>query len=267
MTRSFPEIEHYLSEYAGLNPAAIPGLVGRAVERRLAQKHLNDSSEYLQLMRSSQTEFDSLLEQVLVPETWFFRYPDAYQYMKRWAVNRLQEPDRTPLRKLKIFSVPCSTGEEPYSIAIALLDAGLRPEQFQIDAADISHTALKKARTGRYTPNSFRGTDLHYRDRYFIRQSEEYELKENVLSLVKFFLWNAQEPPPPQVKSSYDIIFCRNLLIYFHPTAQKKMIGTLTQLLDSRGLLFAGHAEAGPLLSPAFRALAPMKAFVHGKQQ
>ena len=266
MTRSFPEIEHYLSEYVGLNPAAIPGMVGRAVERMLTQRKLDDASEYLQLMKSSRKEFDSLIEQVLVPETWFFRYPEAYQYLQRWALRQLQEQATTRTRKLKILSVPCSTGEEPFSIAIALLEAGLQSEQFQIDAADISQAALEKARTGRYTHNSFRGAGQHHRDRHFIRESGNYQLNKNIRELVKFFLWNVQEPTPPQIKSSYDIIFCRNLFIYFHPTAQKKMIATLTQLLDSRGLLFAGHAEAGPLLSPAFRALAPMKAFVHGKQ-
>jgi chemotaxis protein methyltransferase WspC len=265
MTRSFPEIEHYLSEYVGLNPSAIPGIVGRAVERMLTQKKLDDAEEYLQLMKSSQREFDDLLEQVLVPETWFFRYPEAYQYLQRWALTRLQEQSSVRPLQLKILSVPCSTGEEPYSIAIALLEAGLRSEQFRIDAADISHTALEKAKTGHYSQNSFRGTGQHYRQRHFTKESGNYQLNENILKLVRFFLWNVLEPPPSQIKSSYDIIFCRNLFIYFHPTAQKKMIATLTQLVDSRGLLFAGHAEAGPLLSPAFRVLAPMKAFVHCK--
>ena len=266
MTRSFPEIEHFLSQYAGLNPAAVPGMVGRAVERMLTQRNLDDASEYLQLMKSSQKEFDSLLEEVLVPETWFFRYPEAYQYLQRWALTRMQEEATTRQRKLRILSVPCSSGEEPYSIAIALLEAGLRSEQFQIDAADISHTALEKAKIGRYSQNSFRGPGQHYKHRHFVNESGNYQLNTNILELVRFFLWNVLKPPPSQVKSSYDVIFCRNLFIYFHPAAQKKMIAVLKRLLDSRGLLFAGHAEAGPLLSPAFHALAPMKAFVHGKR-
>lgn len=261
MIRSFPEIESYLSEYAGLNPGAMPGIIGRAVERILVEKQLEDPSEYLQIMRCSPKEFDSLLEQVLVPETWFFRYPEAYRYLQRHVASRL---DPNPY-KFRILSVPCSTGEEPYSIAISLTEAGLRPTQFLIDAADISHTALQKARKGEYTGNSFRGTDLTYRNSYFDARSDHFQLQPRILELVKFFSWNVLQPAPPQLKSNYDVIFCRNLFIYLHRQAQRKMIATLKQLLKADGLLFTGHAEAGPFLSPAFRPLIPMKAFVHCK--
>src|SRR5262249_46449070 len=143
----------------GINPEATPGMISRTVERVLADRKYNDAEELLLDLKASRKAFDLFLEQVLVPETWFFRYPDAYQYLKRWARQQI-----ATRKHLRILSVPCSTGEEPYSIAIALFDAGLTPQQFTIDAADISSNALKKAQAGIYTNNSFRGTDLLYRD-------------------------------------------------------------------------------------------------------
>ncbi len=261
MIRSFPEIESYLATYVGLDPDATPGMVGRAVERILAEKQISESSEYFQLLKSSKLELEYLLEQVLVPETWFYRYPDAYHYLKRWAGAQQNAPNR-----LRILSVPCSTGEEPYSIAMTLTDAGLPPEKFLIDAADVSSKALQKADEALYSQNSFRGSDLAYRERYFQKDSGLFRLNTNIRKLVKFFVWNVQEPLPKEAKSRYDVIFCRNLFIYFHHAAQRRMIATLKQLLDPHGLLFAGHAEAGPLLSPAFQSIPPMKAFVHCKQ-
>jgi chemotaxis protein methyltransferase WspC len=204
---------------------------------------------------------DELLETVLVPETWFFRYPDAYHYLSRYVSTAL--PHRRAFGKIRILSVPCSTGEEPYSIAMTLLDSGMSAGQFQIDAADVSATALEKAQKARYTQNSFRGTNAKHPGRYFEKDSGQFQLRPEILRLVRFFHWNVQERPPAGIGPGYDIIFCRNLFIYFHRPAQKQMISTLKQLLDEDGLLFSGHAEAGPLLSPDFQPIPPMKAFVH----
>jgi chemotaxis protein methyltransferase WspC len=261
MTDTFPEIESYLRDSVGLDPEATPRMIGRAVDRILSEKQIHDPLEYLEILKSSKTEFAYLLEHVLVPETWFFRYPEAYHYLRRWVSSQPVQKNR-----LRVLSVPCSTGEEPYSIVMTLLDAGLSPEEFLVDAADINAKALEKARTGEYTENSFRGFFLTHRDRYFEKDSHYFQLKKSVTSLVNFFPWNVQQEEPAGLRPRYDIIFCRNLFIYFHRAAQKKMLLTLKQLLDVDGLLFAGHAEAGPLLSPVFRPIPPLHAFVHCKR-
>ncbi len=257
MTDSFPEIESFLRDSVGLDPDATPRMISRAVDRILSEKQIDDPALYLEILKNSESEFDYLLEHVLVPETWFFRYPETYHYLRRWAYGRTKQ--------LHILSVPCSTGEEPYSIVMTLLDAGLLPHQFKIDAADINARALEKARAGAYSQNSFRGFFLTHRDRYFERPPQDFRLKETLPPLVNFFLWNVQQESPPELKERYDIIFCRNLFIYFHLEAQKQMMRTLSQLLADDGLLFTGHAEAGPFLSPFFRPVAPLNAFVHRK--
>jgi chemotaxis protein methyltransferase WspC len=259
--KCYSAIETFVRESTGINPDATPGMMNRAVERILADRKYNDPEELLLDLKASKKVFDSFLEQILVPETWFFRYPEAYHYLKRWA--RQQITNRKPLR---ILSVPCSTGEEPFSIVMALLDAGFNRQQFIVDAADISLIALKKAEAGLYTENSFRGTDLFYREKYFQEKDSVFQLLPAIRSSVNFFVWNVQEPPPSSLKRHYDVIFCRNLFIYFHSTAQKRMKNLLNDLLDAHGLLFTGHAESGLLLAPIFRSLPPARAFVQCKK-
>jgi chemotaxis protein methyltransferase WspC len=261
MTDTFREIEAYLHDAVGLDPAATPRMIARAVDRILSEKGISDASHYLEMLKTSESEFDYLLEHVLVPETWFFRYPEAYHYLRRWVHDQSAR-----LSRLHILSVPCSTGEEPYSILMTLLDAGLSPEQFMIDAADINATALEKARAGRYTQNSFRGFFLTHRDKYFEKRADDFQLKETLPPLVNFFVWNVQGEIPLELKPRYDVIFCRNLFIYFHPLAQKQTMLVLHRLLDAEGLLFTGHSEAGPFLNPLFRPILPLNAFVHRRR-
>jgi len=236
-------------------------MISRAVERVLADQNYNDVEELLLNLKASKKHFDSFLQHVLIPETWFFRYPDAYHYLKRWARQQI-----VSRKQLRMLSVPCSTGEEPFSIAMALLDAGLYRQQFTIDAADISLNALKKAEAGIYTGNSFRGSDLFYREKYFQERDAVFQLSQEIRSSVNFFAWNVQEPPPHALKKNYDVVFCRNLFIYFHAAAQKKMKTLLKDLLNADGLLFTGHAESGLLLAPVFRSLPPARAFVQCKK-
>jgi chemotaxis protein methyltransferase WspC len=258
---SYRAIEDFIRETTGINPDATPGMISRAVERALAEQKYNDAEELLLNLKASQKHFDSFLENVLIPETWFFRYPDAYHYLKRWARQQILSK-----KHLRILSVPCSTGEEPFSIAMTLRDAGLVRQQFTIDAADISLHALKKAEAGIYTGNSFRGSDLLYRERYFREKDAAFQLSPEIRSSVNFLAWNVQEPPPHGLKKNYDVIFCRNLFIYFHAAAQKGLKTLLKDLLNADGLLFTGHAESGLLLAPVFRSLPPARAFVQCKK-
>ncbi|MEM9161942.1 MAG: CheR family methyltransferase, partial [Cyanobacteria bacterium P01_F01_bin.4] len=141
------------------------------------------------------------------------------------------------------LSVPCSTGQEPYSIAIALLEAGLTPNQFEIQAIDISHQALTLAKRARYDSYSFRTPYPYNQQRYFYPHRGNQQLDASIQKLVQFRQGNVidrllQDPPSP-----YNIIFCRNLLIYLTPTARHQTMARLEQWLSPTGLLFLGHAE------------------------
>lgn len=138
---------------------------------------------------------------------------------------------------------------------MALLDAGLHPNQFVIDAVDISAYALRIARNGRYGRNSFRQKDLGFRDRYFAAVKERYELIEEVRACVQFQQANLLAPDFLAGVAPYDVIFCRNVLIYFDVPTQALVLKTLDRLLDTSGFLFVGPSEAfvtrGSGLAPA----------------
>ena len=161
---------------------------------------------------------------------------------------------RSSGRPLNVLSIPCSTGEEPYSIAMALLDAGIQADRFKIAAVDISEKALERARQGVYGQASFRGTDLFFRNRYFQRKGDTYQLVEPVKGKVFFKVGNIMER---QFATGlpYDVIFCRNLMIYMSPAARNQTLETMSRLLDDKGIFFCGHAERQTAIDWGFEAI------------
>ncbi|MBE0545584.1 MAG: hypothetical protein IH623_29965 [Verrucomicrobia bacterium] len=262
-------LEQKLREEIGLDPAAIGRAVfARTVRRRLTTLGLDGLSEYLQLLESSALEREELIEALVVKETWFFRDREPFHAFARLAREWLaQHPGET----LRALSVPCATGEEPYSLAMALLDAHVPPERFTIDAADLSQRALAQARQAVYGKNSFRGADLGYRARHFTpipclpdRPASGYALNPQVRERVRFhpanllgadFIGNAEgtrlkaEGGPAGIKplafslQPYPFVFCRHLLIYFDRATQARALAKLADLLPPRGWLFVGPAE------------------------
>jgi chemotaxis protein methyltransferase WspC len=123
------------------------------------------------------------------------------------------------------------------------LDMGILPEQFQIDAVDISKQSLEKAKKGIYTRNSFRGDYLKFQSRYFIQKGTEYHLSEQIKNTVNFSYGNLLDPNFLSDKKPYDIIFCRNVLIYFDDISKNLTIKKLYSLLKAEGILSVGAAE------------------------
>lgn len=184
-------IEEMLRQKLGLDTNSIGSrIVARAVKQRQAVCQVGDRTAYLKLLQSSPQEFNQLIEEVVVPETWFFRDKEPFVYLR----NYLHEWRSHSSEQLRILSVPCSTGEEPYSIAITLLDAGLMPHQFQIDAVDISQVALAKAKQGIYGKNSFRGVEQQMIQRYFQAVEGRFELQSIVRESANFIWGNVLEP-------------------------------------------------------------------------
>jgi chemotaxis protein methyltransferase WspC len=156
------DFESLLKEMMGLDSATVgSATVERAVRIRMARVGVDRREDYWQQLRSSKAELQELIEAVVVPETWFFRDPAAFTALVRLAVAESRPP--TPANVLRLLSIPCSTGEEPYSIVMALFDGGFSPEQIQVDAVDISARALFQAKHGVYGSNSFRGQNLVFR--------------------------------------------------------------------------------------------------------
>src|ERR1051326_67464 len=241
------KIEKMLRETIGLDAASIGcGSIGRIIRLRMKNFGWTDTVAYREVLRQSQDEWEELVEAVIVTETWFFRDPEAFGVVVDEA--RTLQPGST----LRALSVPCSSGEEPYSLAIALKDARIDMRRFRIDAMDISARVLERARKGVYSKNSFRGKDLAYRERYFHSTKEGFVLQPEIRKCVKFFEGNLLDSNFSTGQGTYDFIFCRNLLIYFDRPTQKKALERLETLLAPSGVLFVGPAEQPLALEHGF---------------
>lgn len=243
------DFEALLQQHLGLDAASVGAeLIERAVQERQLACQLAAREAYFEHVQRSPTELQELVEAVVVPETWFFREREAYAAL----VNALGERSfAEPSRRLSLLSLPCATGEEPFSMAMALLDAGIPEQRFAIDAVDISERALRRGRNGVYAKNSFRGVDLGFRDRHFELVSSGYRLSERVRRKVSFQQGNLLSADA-MLGKRYDAVFCRNVLIYLDPAARQRAQRVLSALLVEDGLLFVGPAEASTLSAELF---------------
>lgn len=235
-------IEALLRKEIGLDAASIGStLIERTIRLRMKQHGLKQVQAYRDLLANSPEELRELIEAVVVTETWFFRDREPFNAFVQIALNEWLP--RNPAGPLRTLSVPCSSGEEPYSLAMALLDAGVPDTRFAIDAVDISVNALARAEKGVYGRNSFRGRDLAFRDRHFHQSKEGLELNPSVRATVKFRRDNILDDGFLAGSAPYDFIFCRNLLIYFDRSTQVLVLEKLHRLLARDGVLFVGPAE------------------------
>jgi chemotaxis protein methyltransferase WspC len=264
MQEAREKITALLEQSIGLKSSAIGvSTLERAVHTRMRVTDCRDVETYLDLLNSSFMEMRRLVEEVVVPETWFFRDQEPFTFLADVVVHSEKDLTKDIFR---ILSLPCSTGEEPYSIAMTLLLAGVAPSSFYIDAVDVSGRVLERARLGVYRDNSFRTSDLSFRDIYFTRTAEGFVLQKGVRDKVRFLQGNIIQPGFIGSLGRYDVVFCRNVLIYFNEEAQKLAIEALHQALVPGGILFTGHAEASLLFNSRLFTFAHAKAFAFRRQ-
>ncbi|MBE8592292.1 chemotaxis protein CheR [Pseudomonas sp. MAFF 301449] len=259
-----PRFFAFLKERIGLDVASVgEAIIERAVRQRSQAVQAQTPGEYWQHLQSSHDEQQALIEAVIVPETWFFRYPESFATLARLAIARLAEIKQ--MRALRILSLPCSTGEEPYSIAMALLDAGLAPHQFKVLGLDVSPLSVERARRGVYGKNSFRGSDIAFRDRHFIERGDGFHIADRVREQVRLQVGNLLDPTLLANEASYDFVFCRNLLIYFDQPTQKQVFDVLKGLTHVDGVLFIGPAEGSLLGRHGMRSIGVPQSFAFSR--
>lgn len=240
-------IESMLRERIGLDVGSIgAGHLQRTARLRMKSLGLKVVDQYHQLLLRSSLEWNELVESVVVAETWFFRDREPFASLVRLLLEDWFPAH--PAASARLLSLPCSSGEEPYSMVMALLDAGVAPERFEITGIDISRRALAHARRGVYGRNSFRGTDFAFRERYFRASRDAFTLSPSIRDLVRFYQGNLLGPDFLAGRGAYDFVFCRNLLIYFDPATQQQAVAKVADLLSPSGVLFVGPAEV-PLVT------------------
>jgi len=255
-----------LKRRMGLDSGSIgKAAVERAVRRRMGAAGIDDERDYLLQAQASPDEMQQLIEAIIVPETWFFRYPESQAAMAGLARERLYAAGAEN-RVLRVLSLPCSSGEEPYSIVMALLDAGVPAERFLVDAVDISVRMVEFAQRAVYGRNSFRGDGLAYRDRYFSETADGHRLAAHVAGRVRFRPGNLFDPDLLAGAPPYDFVFCRNLLIYFDAATQERAVQVLLRFTRDDGALFVGPAETSLLTARRLPAVPFARAFAFHAQ-
>lgn len=248
-------VEAWLRDYAGLDAGSLgPGVVARAVAARIDQLGCGGEPAYLDRLVASAAERQRLIDRVVVAETWFFRDRVALDAVARHAVETWGPAH--PGSVFRVLCVPCATGEESYSLAMAFALAGWPADRLLVEALDIGEQNIARAREGIYRKNSFRGEDLSFRDPFFEAVGEEaWRVNERVRAPVAFAVANLLAPDFVFGRGFYDAIFCRNLLIYFDRPVQDRVVATLGALLAPEGLFAVGPAEPVLLFEHGYGAL------------
>ena len=213
--------------------------VRRAVAFAMRQEGVSDAREYEKLFLSSPAARQKLIDAVVVGETWFFRDRGPFLWLARHARQWLETH---PGSTLKILSSPCATGEEPYSIVMTLLAAGLPPSAFTVEGVDAT-SGPRDGRPRLLPEKRFPGSIGEDVARFFETTPSGRKVAEAVASLVSFSPENLALPGSLAGRGPYDIIFCRNLLIYMTPEARLRIFDRMNRLLIPGGLLFTGHTE------------------------
>ena len=216
--------------------------IGRRIARRMALRRVDHLEDYVALLRDDPAELESLFQDVLIMVTEFFREPESFAALRSEVFPRLLE-DRSPERELRVWVPGCASGEEAYSLAMALSDflegQAVRP-QLKVFATDINQRAIDRARPGIYGENIVGSLPPGYLGRFFTSVDRGYQVSKAIREQCIFATHDLTRDPP---FSRLDLISCRNLLIYLGPLLQKRVIPTLHYALGPGGYLVLGASE------------------------
>lgn len=214
----------------------------KGIRTRIGKTASASGEDYLTLLRRDPNEFTHLVDLLTVNETYFFREPAHLEILSRKIVPAIIEGERR-CDPVRILSAGCSTGEEAYSVAIALMEAGCG-EQSRVTGVDIDTTAIARARSGIFGKASFRGFPDHLASRYFTKEPGGLlKIGDDVRRRVEFRRMNLMEESYPEDFGLFDVIFYRNVSIYFPADIQRHIFRRLAALLREGGALFVSSTE------------------------
>jgi chemotaxis protein methyltransferase CheR len=232
-------------------------LLDRRLRPRLEALSLEDFTDYYRYLRSAgsearRSELEEVVDRVTTNETYFFR--ESYQLDAfRHEILPAIWSARPRGNHLSIWSAGCSTGEEAYSIAILILESGLFGDwDVRVLGNDISRRVIQVARRAVYGRASFRSTDEYYLRRYFREVGGKHQVRDDVRSLVNFGHINLLDDAMVSLVGEVDVIFCRNVLIYFDYASRRRVIATFHRKLIHGGYLLLGHSESLSSISTSF---------------
>jgi chemotaxis protein methyltransferase CheR len=252
----FRLLRDHIRDYCGLFfDESSKFIFERRLSRRLKSYHLDDFRDYYRFLlydRKRHEEMIALIDLLTVNETYFFREQNQLKAFTEEILPELRERNRDS-KRIRIWSAGCATGEEPYTLAILILEYGnLLGWDIEISGSDINQRVLTTARQGIYRKNSFRCTEQYFIDRYFTEEVGAFRISDRVKELVHFGHLNLLDPFKVRFLGEMDLIFCRNVLIYFDQQTRKKVVEHFYDRLIEGGYLFLGHAESLINISTSF---------------
>ena len=225
------------------------------VREHMQEKRLHRGSELLRSMRKSNVEYEAFLERLLTQETSFFRYPAVFEALEKRVLPELHVKKfwNNP-RTLRVWSAGCSTGEEPYSIAITILDSLTSADAWDIEilATDLGRQALKHAEAGVYSGRSLANVSEKQLAAHFAPAGDGYRVRPRLRRMVTITPLNLAQTV---YMGRMDLIFCMNVLIYFSERRRRELVQRFYETLEPGGYLFLGHSESLVKIPVKFQAI------------
>jgi chemotaxis protein methyltransferase CheR len=225
------------------------------VREHLHAKSFHRGSELIRAIRKSNVEYEGLLERLLTQETSFFRYPAVFEAFEKRVLPELHAKKfwKNP-RTLRVWSAGCSTGEEPYSIAITILDTLSLADAWNVEilATDVGRHALKHAERGVYCGRSISNVKAPQLSAHFSAVKDGHQVKSRLRKMVTFAQMNLASPV---YLGRMDLIFCMNVLIYFSEARRAAVVQRFYEALQPGGYLFLGHSESISKMPVKFQAI------------
>jgi chemotaxis protein methyltransferase WspC len=254
----YAQVQRWLSDRMSLDATLMTGAGFESlIAERLTALGCGDEREYVGVLERSEEEAEHLAGSIAVPETWFFRYPLSFDLLVGHLERRLREGAGT----LRMVSVGCASGEEAYGMAMAALHAGWAADRVKIDAFDRSQAALGRAKIAEYGSFSIRHEVPPWGIEYLRHEGGRISVDDGVRAMVGFRRADVLDPTVLGGVGAYEVVFCRNLLIYLEADARKRLLGSITDSLVEGGLLFVGHAEQMVAVSPRMKRIDSSHAF------
>lgn len=256
--RQFDRISRIVYEVSGIDlHEGKEDLVKARLLKRLRHLNLSNFDQYFKYLHSDKSgkEIKSMVDILTTNKTDFFREPEHLLFLREKIVPLFGE------HPVRIWSAGCSSGEEPYSIAMTLCEAvpNIAKYDIRILATDISERMMEKAQKGEYPEEAVKEIPAHVRHKYFQRvgtpSNRKYRVVDDVRQLVKFAKLNLMDDWP--MSGPFDVIFCRNVMIYFNKPTQEMLINRFWHLLREEGYLLVGHSESLNFLSHDFLYVKP----------
>ncbi len=267
----FQDLRTIIYERAGIHfPDTKKYVLESRLSNRLVELEIEDFDQYIAFLTMGPyqaEEFQEMFNRITINETSFFRNEPQLDVFEKKILPQLIEA-RKGVKRLRLWSAACSTGDEPYTLAIMVhrtLGVRLADWRVEILATDISEKALEWAQEGKYTEYNLRGTPPLVRQRYFTQNGPYATINDALRSMVHFELHNLKDKFAARRFGTFDVIFCRNVMIYFDDAMKAGVLRMFGEQLADDGTLFIGHSETIRATEAPFEAMAIPQGFCYQK--